>query len=132
LFFICKTDKSKPVKQVNGTVILPPLVFPAYSYSVETKPPSKKGIEQQTQKTKTSLSLTISSSLLSSLALKVRATHFRSVIISFVLSVCSTDERDENQLIGESAAERPPQERPRSPSSSRPPDPLAASTERKN
>ncbi len=27
--FICKTDKSKPVKQeVNGTVILPPLVFP--------------------------------------------------------------------------------------------------------
>ena len=28
--FICKTDKSKPVKQeVNGTVLLPPLVFPA-------------------------------------------------------------------------------------------------------
>jgi len=28
--FICKTDYSKPVKQeVNGTVILPPLVFPA-------------------------------------------------------------------------------------------------------
>ncbi len=27
--FICKTDWSKPVKQeVNGTVILPPLVFP--------------------------------------------------------------------------------------------------------
>jgi hypothetical protein len=27
--FICKTDKSKPVKQeVNGTVILPPLAFP--------------------------------------------------------------------------------------------------------
>ncbi len=27
--FICKTDKSKPVKQeVNGTAILPPLVFP--------------------------------------------------------------------------------------------------------
>ncbi len=27
--FICKTDKSKPVKlEVNGTVILPPLVFP--------------------------------------------------------------------------------------------------------
>ncbi len=27
--FICKTDLSKPVKQeVNGTVILPPLVFP--------------------------------------------------------------------------------------------------------
>jgi hypothetical protein len=27
--FVCKTDKSKPVKQeVNGTVILPPLVFP--------------------------------------------------------------------------------------------------------
>jgi hypothetical protein len=27
--FICKTDKSKPVKQeVNSTVILPPLVFP--------------------------------------------------------------------------------------------------------
>ncbi len=29
--FIYKTDYSKPVKQeVNGTVILPPLVFPAY------------------------------------------------------------------------------------------------------
>ncbi len=28
--FICKTDKSKPVKQeVNGALILPPLVFPA-------------------------------------------------------------------------------------------------------
>jgi hypothetical protein len=28
---ICKKDQSKPVKQeVNGTVILPPLVFPAY------------------------------------------------------------------------------------------------------
>ncbi len=28
--FICKTDQSKPVKpEVNGTVILPPLVFPA-------------------------------------------------------------------------------------------------------
>jgi hypothetical protein len=28
--FVCKTDYSKPVKQeVNGTVILPPLVFPA-------------------------------------------------------------------------------------------------------
>ncbi len=28
--FICKTHQSKPVKQeVNGTVILPPLVFPA-------------------------------------------------------------------------------------------------------
>ncbi len=28
--FICKTDYSKPVKQeVNGTVILPPLVLPA-------------------------------------------------------------------------------------------------------
>jgi hypothetical protein len=27
--FICKTDRSKPVKQeVNSTVILPPLVFP--------------------------------------------------------------------------------------------------------
>jgi hypothetical protein len=27
--FVCKTDLSKPVKQeVNGTVILPPLVFP--------------------------------------------------------------------------------------------------------
>ncbi len=27
--FICKTDKSKPIKQeVNSTVILPPLVFP--------------------------------------------------------------------------------------------------------
>jgi hypothetical protein len=30
--FICKTDQSKPVKQeVNGTVILPPFVFPAYA-----------------------------------------------------------------------------------------------------
>ncbi len=30
--FICKTDKSKLVKQeVNGTVILPPLVFPGLS-----------------------------------------------------------------------------------------------------
>jgi hypothetical protein len=30
--FICKTDKSKPVKhEVNGTVTLPPLVFPALS-----------------------------------------------------------------------------------------------------
>ncbi len=30
--FIFKTDKSKPVKQeVNGTVIFPPLVFPAQS-----------------------------------------------------------------------------------------------------
>jgi hypothetical protein len=29
LVFICKTDQSKPVKQeVNGAVILPPLVFP--------------------------------------------------------------------------------------------------------
>jgi hypothetical protein len=29
MFFICKTDQSKPVKQeVNGTVILSPLVFP--------------------------------------------------------------------------------------------------------
>jgi hypothetical protein len=28
--FICKTDQSKPIKQeVNGTVILPPFVFPA-------------------------------------------------------------------------------------------------------
>ncbi len=28
--FFCKTDLSKPVKQeVNGTVILPPLVFPS-------------------------------------------------------------------------------------------------------
>jgi hypothetical protein len=28
--FFCKTDESNPVKQeVNGTVILPPLVFPA-------------------------------------------------------------------------------------------------------
>ncbi len=27
---ICKTDESRPVKQeVNGTVILPPLVFPS-------------------------------------------------------------------------------------------------------
>jgi hypothetical protein len=31
---ICKTDYSKPVKQeVNGTVILPPLVFPDVSVS---------------------------------------------------------------------------------------------------
>jgi hypothetical protein len=30
--FICKTDLSKPVKQeVNGTVILPPLVIPGVS-----------------------------------------------------------------------------------------------------
>jgi hypothetical protein len=30
---ICKTDKSKPVKQeVNGTVILSPLVFPAHGF----------------------------------------------------------------------------------------------------
>jgi hypothetical protein len=29
MFFICKTDYSKPVKQeVNGTLILPLLVFP--------------------------------------------------------------------------------------------------------
>jgi hypothetical protein len=29
--FICKTDYSKPVKQeVNGTVILPPLVVPDF------------------------------------------------------------------------------------------------------
>jgi hypothetical protein len=29
LVLICKTDQSKPVKQeLNGTVILPPLVFP--------------------------------------------------------------------------------------------------------
>jgi len=29
--FICKSDQSKPVKQeVNGTMILPPLVFPGY------------------------------------------------------------------------------------------------------
>jgi hypothetical protein len=33
--FICKTDKSKPVKQeVNGTVILPPLVFPDVSIKI--------------------------------------------------------------------------------------------------
>ncbi len=32
VIFICKTDYSKPVKQeANGTVILPPLVFPDYS-----------------------------------------------------------------------------------------------------
>jgi hypothetical protein len=31
IVFICKTDSSKPVKQeVNGTVILPPLVFHAF------------------------------------------------------------------------------------------------------
>ncbi len=31
--FICKTDKSKPAKQeVNGTVILPPLVFPGLTH----------------------------------------------------------------------------------------------------
>jgi len=33
--FICKTDQSKPVKQeVNGTAILPPLVFPDTTNSV--------------------------------------------------------------------------------------------------
>ena len=33
--FICKTDKSKPVKQeVNGTVIIPPLVFPGQTNDV--------------------------------------------------------------------------------------------------
>ncbi len=33
--FICKTGKSKQVKQeVNGTVILSPLVFPAYSHQL--------------------------------------------------------------------------------------------------
>ncbi len=33
--FICKTDLSKPVKQeVNCTVILPPLVFPAFTVRV--------------------------------------------------------------------------------------------------
>jgi hypothetical protein len=32
--FICKTDLSKPVKQeVYGTVILPPLVFPGWTYT---------------------------------------------------------------------------------------------------
>ncbi len=32
--FICKTDKSKPVKQeVNGTVILPPLSIPWIKYT---------------------------------------------------------------------------------------------------
>ncbi len=31
--FICKTDKSKPVKQeVNSAMILPPLVFPDGAY----------------------------------------------------------------------------------------------------
>jgi hypothetical protein len=31
--FICKTDQSKPVKQeVNGTMILPPLVFPGFVF----------------------------------------------------------------------------------------------------
>jgi hypothetical protein len=31
--FICKTDLSKPVKQeVNGTVMIPPLVFPVLIY----------------------------------------------------------------------------------------------------
>ncbi len=36
--FICKTDKSKPVKQeVNGTVILPPLVFPGQTNSSPDK-----------------------------------------------------------------------------------------------
>ncbi len=34
--YICKTDKSKPVKQeVNHTVILPPLVCPGYGVSTE-------------------------------------------------------------------------------------------------
>jgi hypothetical protein len=32
---ICKTDLSKPAKQeVNSTVILPPLVFPAYGHHI--------------------------------------------------------------------------------------------------
>jgi hypothetical protein len=32
---ICKTDKSKPVKQeVNSTVILPPLVFPGQTFVI--------------------------------------------------------------------------------------------------
>jgi hypothetical protein len=40
--FICKTDKSKPVKQeVNGTVILLPLVFPgqtlAYYFGTDSQ-----------------------------------------------------------------------------------------------
>ncbi len=36
--FICKTDSSKPVKQeFNGTVILPPLVFPGSTVSDEEK-----------------------------------------------------------------------------------------------
>jgi hypothetical protein len=31
----CHTANSKPVKQeVNGTVILPPLVFPVYNYDI--------------------------------------------------------------------------------------------------
>jgi len=34
--FICKMEKSKPVKhEVNGTVILPPLVFPEYTIKSE-------------------------------------------------------------------------------------------------
>ncbi len=33
--FICKTDLSKPVKlEINGTVILPPLVFPGCTISL--------------------------------------------------------------------------------------------------
>jgi hypothetical protein len=38
--FVCKTGKSKPVKQeVNGTGILPPLVFPVKSVgAIESLP----------------------------------------------------------------------------------------------
>ncbi len=44
--FICKTIKSKPVKQeINGTVILTPFVFPDLSYYFETQ-----AMEQHTLK----------------------------------------------------------------------------------
>jgi hypothetical protein len=44
--FICKTDSSKPVKQeVNGTVILPPLVFSGKSFM--GLPPEASGAEAE-------------------------------------------------------------------------------------
>jgi hypothetical protein len=42
--FICKTDLSKPVKEeVNGTVILPTLVFPALSMGTKAAQVSGRG-----------------------------------------------------------------------------------------
>jgi hypothetical protein len=41
--FFYKTDKSKPVKQeVNGTVILPPLEFPAFTNLLPVNDESKQ------------------------------------------------------------------------------------------